>query len=336
MIERRRPSPNKPQRRQRKLKPGYAAINRNLANYPLARDVRVAAHWRKSNKTGRWLCDLPGDQRIQFRLPSDYKPRRCPTGFDVNVLFVLLREARLRKTGKIEFPSLASILKDLGVRIDDYNRQRLRDSLQLWSHLSLRHIHWYDAIRSIQYSPCVTREELMARVRREKHVRKLLPPPIRRIETDCRRVRIVVAKPWRALASRYYAQVPLPLPLNAAAQNLVLCLATSRRYRDSEPGCEMKWERPIRKLCWKLGLNHATRGRALEHAIKIAEVWFAERGIKLNEVRREGQIIFYLTALEAKVERQHLRKPTTALPEPEIDDEETEGNVYDDDGNRVA
>ncbi len=76
-------------KRQRKLKPGYAAINKNLANYPIARDVRVVTHWRRSKKTRRWLCDLPGDPRIQYRLPSDYKQRRCPTGFDVNVLFVL-------------------------------------------------------------------------------------------------------------------------------------------------------------------------------------------------------------------------------------------------------
>ena len=36
----------------RKLKPGYGAINKNLLNYPLARDARVRPRWRKSNKTG--------------------------------------------------------------------------------------------------------------------------------------------------------------------------------------------------------------------------------------------------------------------------------------------
>ena len=66
-------------KRQRRLKRGYAALNRNLCNYPLARDPRVRARWRRSARTGRWLCDLPGDGRIQFRLPADSKQRRCPS-----------------------------------------------------------------------------------------------------------------------------------------------------------------------------------------------------------------------------------------------------------------
>ena len=234
------------------------------------------------------------------------------------------------------------MLKDIGVCVDDYNRRRLRNSLELWSHLSIRHAHWYEATR---YSLCTTREEFEAEARRRKHVRKLLPPLIRSVETDSRRVRIVVAEAWREIATHYYAQVKLPLPLNAAAQNLVLGLTTSPPLCNSEPGLEIKCKRSVRKLCRKLGLNHATRRRTLEHAIKIAEVWFAERGIQLIEMRRDGLIIFALSEPEAgRVEPRQRRlvierKPTATLPEAEIDDdgdEEPDGNVYDMDGNRIG
>ena len=48
----------------------FAQVNRNLMNYPLARDLRVRASWSKSN-TGRWFCDLPADKRIRLRLAHD-------------------------------------------------------------------------------------------------------------------------------------------------------------------------------------------------------------------------------------------------------------------------
>ena len=137
----------------------------------------------------------------------------------------------------------------------------------------------------------------------------------------------------------------LPLPIPAGAQNLVLCLTTSLRHRDSEAGFEMKWKRSIRELCWKLGLNHETRRRALDHAIKVAKVWFAERGIKLNEVRRDGEIVFYLTELEAKAKierkRLHLTEPHEEADDADehVNDDDYDdydsGYMYDEEGNRV-
>ena len=125
--------------KQRRLKNGYAAINKNLLNYPLARSTRVHADWRRSKKTGRWLCDLPGDDRIQVRLPSDFDRPRVPTGFDMMLLFTLLKEIRVSKTDKVEFTSLTSLLKLIGVGDDSYNRNRLRDALDLWASISIRH-----------------------------------------------------------------------------------------------------------------------------------------------------------------------------------------------------
>ena len=68
--------------------------------------------------------------------------------------------------------------------------------------VSIRHCHW----------------------KQRQYVRKVLPPPVRCIDTDSRHVHVTIDKAWREIAERYYAQVPLPLPFNASAQNLVLYL----------------------------------------------------------------------------------------------------------------
>src|SRR5262245_23746494 len=49
----------------------WVRLNRNLLNYPLARDVRTTVQWRNSPKTGRWLAALPQEQRVLVILPAD-------------------------------------------------------------------------------------------------------------------------------------------------------------------------------------------------------------------------------------------------------------------------
>ena len=122
---------------------------------------------------------------------------------------------------------------------------------------------------------------------------------------------------------------------------------------DDETGTDYKWKRSVRGLCEKLGLNHTTRGRVLDHAIGLAELWYAEReGLKLNAVRKDGEIIFYLTAMEQSVEHHSTRQPVAASVlrathkpkrhEVEVDDDyddddqEMSDNVFDEDGNLVA
>ena len=106
---------------QRRLKRGDAQINRNLLNYPLARDVRIADCWTRSLISGRWEHQLPGNSRIKFRMPADAANLRCPSAFDMNVLLVYLREARVSKERKVEFASMPALLEAL--RLDDTNLQ---------------------------------------------------------------------------------------------------------------------------------------------------------------------------------------------------------------------
>jgi hypothetical protein len=79
-------------------------INRNLMNFPLARDARAKVEWFQG-KTGRWLADLPGEgrqsHRIRLIMPSGTRARmrRCPSALDMNILFQLLAEAQRVEPG---------------------------------------------------------------------------------------------------------------------------------------------------------------------------------------------------------------------------------------------
>ena len=118
MIARYSPNPNvqaaelrrEPQATPRLLKRPWLRLQlrRNFMNYPLARSARTKSRWRK-DRDG-WWCLLPGDDRIELSVPSDANPslRRCPTGFDMNVLFrifVAVQEAHPQRVERVEFPS---------------------------------------------------------------------------------------------------------------------------------------------------------------------------------------------------------------------------------------
>ncbi len=206
----------------------------------------------------------------------------------------------MRKTRKVEFTSLSSILKGLGVSINDYNRQRLRDLLELWSLVSIRHDQWYEATR---------RGEARAQT---PHIRKLLPPPITSVETDSRRLRVTVAEAWRDIAKRYYAQVPLPLPLAAATQNLVVRLLADIRWRDfPEEGFAVRYK--VRSVCHKIGLNHARRGAVLRYAVVEARAWFRQHGIELEDYGGEHEGVISLGFFaKPKIERVRSPRDTSA------------------------
>ena len=98
---------------QRQLKRGDAQINRNLLNYPLARDVRIADCWTRSLISGRWEHQLPGDGRIKFRMPADAANLRCPSAFDMNVLLVSFG-ARVSQERKVDLPLCRRCWKPCG------------------------------------------------------------------------------------------------------------------------------------------------------------------------------------------------------------------------------
>ena len=121
----------------------WVKLNKNFANFPLARDPRrgQAGEWRRGHKREDgclkqwWWRTLPGERKIVLRLPHSFEgKRRCPTAFDMNVLFLVLSKAQATNSNKVEFASHAAMLAALGVgRRQSRNRQRLTESLQLWN-----------------------------------------------------------------------------------------------------------------------------------------------------------------------------------------------------------
>jgi hypothetical protein len=154
-------------------------INRNLLNFPLARDGRAKVEWFQGSNTGRWMADLPGEgresHRIRLILPANARARmrRCPSALDMNVLFQLLAEAqRPGGTKRIEFASFAVLLRRLGLPVRNRERARVKDSLLYWTRTSIRWWHWYQD---------------------RQHVRLTLPPPIQDAERDNNRIIITLA-----------------------------------------------------------------------------------------------------------------------------------------------
>ncbi|MDO9411983.1 MAG: hypothetical protein Q7T81_05340 [Pseudolabrys sp.] len=263
----------------------FAPINRNFCNFPMARDARLEIDWRRSEKTGVWLLDLPGDRSLQYRLPEHTPKRllRWPTAFDVNVLVLLLSEAKRRDSNEIQFPSYAAALKMLDYSVTPRHRQKLKNSLHLWSMLMIWFEKWYVPVKS-RYIDNDTGEVFSdyRKGRRKdysinqigKREKKLLSPPIETLDTGEGRIRISITDEWREFGQRYFAQAPLPLPRDAVAQNLALAVLTTYSERD---GGDV-WHRQIRPLCRKIGLNHHNRAARLRLALDAVSDWFDEHG----------------------------------------------------------
>jgi hypothetical protein len=276
----------------------FAQINRNFCNYPIARDSHVRPRWGKGKNTGRWLCDLPGDNRIKLQLPSNADPslRRCPSAFDVNVLFTLLRLAKMQDRSTIVFRSHADILQTMGWSSSETRSYHaLKRALALWSALSLRIDRWWTLGRG--------------------NVGIKLEPPISRIDRPSGRVHITLDEEWCSLAKRFFVKAHLPLPNRAPAQNLVLWLLTMPRSPTGENTWVVNPNHKLteRKLCKKIGINHRTRNSVLKRAIEAAKEWFAKRGkmLEMIMVNQEGHIGFVVARPKKKT-----RPKNTTIPKP--------------------
>jgi hypothetical protein len=254
-------------------KPSFALIDKNLLNYPLARDCRVRHHWVKGAKTGRNYTHL--DDRITLSLPPNAEIR-CPNGFDVNVLFILLAEARKQDGGKIDLPSLTAIVSKMGLGADASNLRRVRTSLTLWSTISIRFRNYYAA----RWRRPDTKKGVGG-----TNVDRKFPPPINSLKIGRGQIRVSIHEDWREYHKKYFERVPLPLPMPAAAQNVVLCTIVSMATGN---------QRSVRKFCRKIGLNHTTRRRVLRNALQIAEQYYERNGGALSHVIEQKRIQFWI------------------------------------------
>src|SRR5262249_54310611 len=121
----------------------FGLINKNFANYPLARDPRVKFDWRKNSKYR--YAQLPGDEDITFyfAISTPTNERRGPDGCDMNVLWALLRQAVMEESTELTFNSHTALLRTIGMRNTGPSRRKLEDALTLWQGIEIEHGRWY-------------------------------------------------------------------------------------------------------------------------------------------------------------------------------------------------
>ena len=270
----------------------FAQVDRNLMNYPLARDPRVKASWSKSSKTGRWFCYLPGDKRIRLWLAQGAPARlkRLPSAFDVNVLFLVLARAQIQGDPVVTFPSRAAIFQALGLSVQRARyRERVDAAFELWSAMSIR-MPWYPH-------------------------KQTMPPPIEVTCSEGSSFTVTVSVAWRDLGKKktgYFKQVPLPLPRNAATQNLVLSLLTcvSKEFDSDGEIMSRTSARNKVNLYRKIGLTHSTSCRAFSRACDETDGWLRKHGGALEFWRctKDKNVRFVIKNPNVKRSKEQVKK----------------------------
>ena len=130
----------------------------------------------------------------------------------------------MSKSRKVKFASHAAMLRELGRPVRVRYRRRLEQALTLWSQLSIRWKEWY----------CVPQYEATdegvfnnrghfepprkVKTKDAERVQLELPPPIESMGRNT--LDIVISKAWLE-QTKFECKVDLPLPMNAAVQNLI-------------------------------------------------------------------------------------------------------------------
>jgi hypothetical protein len=241
--------------------PRYVALNRNLGNFPLARDPRRHADWQLSKSW--WSCALPGDERIHLFLPGSWSRDRCrlPTGFDMAVLFELLATARLTISGEVTVAAIADFLRRLGVADNWRYRRQLTDAFELWQALHVTFDQWYVA------HP----------VRARRMVK--LRPPLTPLQSRKRRgLCFKLDAGWLDWQTTFFEKIRLPLPVNAATQNIVLTVHCGvSEVSDEHDFTGRLWAPRVHAFARKIGLEHRHRS-VLQKALDEASRWYIAHG----------------------------------------------------------
>jgi hypothetical protein len=256
-----------------------AKLNKNFLNFPLARDPRTETNFRRDPDTELMWINLPGERNIGIAIPIGQSPEfyRAPNALDINVLAQIMSEAQnVKGRGPlvrwIEFASKRELVRRLGLTVQHNNWMRVEESLGYLLMVRIEFDRWYQHRRP----------------RKPAHRVKLtLPPPITNFRWDGNRMGFDLNPEWAEMArAGYYAAMPLPLPSNAAAQNLVLLVMTSRTAsswpspsgKDTNAG----YPRDLRKVTRRIGLNHRRRNEVFKAATEEAVAWFEEHGGSLE------------------------------------------------------
>ena len=142
-----------------------------------------------------------------------------------------------------------------------------------------------------------------------------MPPPI---EITCSKgssLTVTVTQAWRDLGKKktgYFKQVPLPLPHDAATQNLVLSLLTCVSEEFDCDGEIMRRTAPRNRvaLCRKIGLTHSTSYRAFNRACLEADAWLKKHGGALDLwcTTRDKNVLFAIKNPKVKRSKAQVKK----------------------------
>jgi hypothetical protein len=265
--------------------------------------------WRISQKTGCPIAALPGNARIKLRLPkgcSDEKLKRCPDGFDMLVLFTLLRLAQMDATAVVKLKSKAALIKELKLQHPRIHA-KLNAALELWQHVTFifggdrKFRAWYPK----QDKP------------------KILTPPIKILKSRTG-VHLKIDDDWMVLSNKFFVKVVHPLPTKAPLQNLILWAMTTISGVD-EGTFRLTQPKTQRQLCRTIGLNHTSRNRVLGRLITEAASWFAKHGGIFTQPARTNKVIKFgkvvpadgLVFIITEPPLPKVKKPKTVMLVPE-------------------
>ena len=289
----------------------FVWIDKNLLNYPLARDSRVKHSWIQG-PNGRYYTVLGRRITLWFGANAN---RRCPNGFDVNLLFLLLGEMRRQNKGpEITLASLSAVVRAMGLLPDATNLLRLRASLALWSTISVQFPNYYVPRRPAVKGKWVDGKITSGKWLPGKNVDKTLPPPLSAVKLGKPEITISISESWyKKHKSRkrvgYQARVLLPLPMSGPAQNVVLTTLTSKE--GGQP-------RRRRRYCRTIGINHGTRGRVLENSLGAAIDYYSRMGGALK-YQLDGKFIRFGVAPPKSIPRKPSPLETKQRPKTKIE-----------------
>ena len=208
------------------------------------------------------------------------------------MLLLILGTAQHRDNDRVVFASRSEMLHLLRYGADQRNLQRLEQALAYWRAVTVGFGKWFFA-GSRYRGPVYERHKRPHEPQRmDKDGLRRLPPPLAGFNCDpSGKVALQLATSWvDLLRVGYYVKVPLPLPREAAAQNLVLCILCSFKQYGDYKGISKP--RRQRRLCRALGLNHSRRNQVFANAVASAELWFAQNYGKLMVQQGHGKVAF--------------------------------------------
>jgi hypothetical protein len=172
----------------------------------------------------------------------------------------VLAEAQSSNSSKVNFPSFAAALYELGLTARTNNRNQLEATFALWRRLSITYDCWYD--------------------RKNGRQTRTLPPPFAQIRYPGNQVFVSVNAAWVELlryTRGYNVRIPLPLPPSAAAQNATLMVLTAVSNYTAD---DLQGTAPVRQsgFARKIGLSRKNRRRRLHATLKAVESWFEQMG----------------------------------------------------------